>query len=96
MIGDSKHKQIGSIVGGDVVAAKFELGEVVFVFDEGCDGVGHVIADTCEDVKAWSKGRFRSEISIGNIAHVEADTQTGIGLHFVLIAGDPNQRIKRE
>src|SRR5574340_407196 len=86
MEGDAEHEQVGAIVGGDVVATEGELGE----------GWRHVILDAGQDVEAWRKGGFRTEVAAGNIAHIEAETQTRIGLHLILIPRHPNQRIERQ
>ena len=94
MIGHAEHEQIGTVVGRDVVATEAELREVILVFDEGSDLGGQKIFHAGQNVKTRSKGGFRSEITPGNIAHIEADTKTGIGFHFILITGHPNQRIE--
>lgn len=96
MVGDAEHEQVRSIVGSDVAAVKCELREVVFVFNEGGNRICHIVPDAGQYVKARGKGRFRPEIPAGNIADVEADPKTGVGLYFVLIPGDSNQGIKRQ
>lgn len=37
MVGDAEHEQVGAVVSRDVATVEGELGEVVFVLDEGGD-----------------------------------------------------------
>src|SRR3989337_1424620 len=94
VVGDAEHEEVGSVVGGDVIATKRELSEIVFVFNEGRDLGGEKIFYSRQNVEAWSKRGFRPEIATGDIADVEADTQAGIGFHLVLIPRDSHQRIE--
>ena len=43
MIGDTEHKEVGAVIGGDVAAAEVELSEIVFVFDKWRDLGGEII-----------------------------------------------------
>lgn len=55
MISDAEHEQIGAVVGRDIAAVEFELGEVILVLNEGSNRLGHVVPNASQHVKAWGK-----------------------------------------
>ena len=60
MIGDTEHKEVGTVIGGDVAAAEVELSEIVFVLDKWRDLWGEIIFHTAKS----SEKRRRNSLTV--------------------------------